>query len=114
MTDFEAIRQYRAASDFRDFLRNRRLPWIFETDPAIVAWSKERDKKRIEQLEQTMRQAEEAIARLPRDEWREAIIQRYFLQRDHMAAAEAMNYSESSVKRFEYAAIEYLSQTEGR
>lgn len=111
MTDLEAIKQYREASQYYEMFYDRPIPWVFARDPAIVARIKERDKKRMASAACVMRQAEMALNRLPRLEWREAMVNRYFLLRDHLATAEAMSYSETSVRRFERAAIEYLSRT---
>ena len=112
MTDLEAIKQYRAASSFWEFLYDRPLPWIFARDPAIVARIRARDRARMAKAERVMRQAEKALNQLPRHEWKAAMINRYLLQRDHLATAEAMNYSEASIRRFEVRAIEYLEARE--
>jgi len=112
MTDLEAIKQYRAAGLFWEFLYSRPLPWIFERDPAIAAKIRERDRQRMAKAERVMRQAEKALNQLPRHEWKAAMINRYLLRRDHLATAEVMNYSETSVRRFEQAAIDHLKARE--
>ncbi len=108
MTDLEAIRQYTAASDFWEFLYDRPIPWVFARDKAIVARIRARDKVRMAKAERVMQQAERALNRLPRREWKSAMIHRYLLQHDHLTTADAMAYSEASVRRFEVRAIEYL------
>ena len=113
MTDLEAIKQYRAASSFWEFLFFRPLPSrIFADDPAIVARIRARDRVRMAKTERVMQQAERALNRLPRREWKSAMIHRYLLQHDHLTTADAMAYSEASVRRFEARAIEYLEAWE--
>lgn len=112
MTDLQAIRQYRDVANWYEFLYFMKQPRIFWDSRKIMEQLEERRQRHMREAERTMRQAERALNSLPRKEWRDAMIQRYILQRNHLEAAEAMNYCETSVRRYEYAAIKHLEARE--
>lgn len=108
MTDSEAVKTYLAAARYRDTLLNSKIPYVIERDPEALAKITERLRVEIKVAELVMQQAEQAINKLPRQKWQEAVRHRYLEGMDLLQTGEIMFYSDRSVRRFEGAAFSFL------
>ena len=112
MTNTEALRQYDGAGRYCRAITTIKIPRVFEADPAAVEHMREIWQREIDKTTAAMRQAEQAVDQLPRQEWREVIKNRMLLGFDIYTTAEIMAYSIRSVCRYEQQALEYLETGE--
>ena len=108
MTDVEAIRAYRAAAGYRETILKSKIPRAIERDPEALEKITARLRVEVKVAELVMQQAEQAIEKLPRQKWQEAVRHRYLERMDLYHAGEVMFYSDRSVRRFERDAFAYL------
>ena len=108
MTDLNAIKQYQAAKVYREIIPEQRAPEIYERDPGSLAEYRKIIRRGVDAAEATMHQAERAIERLPRPEWRGVLTLRFLWGFDEYETADNMGCSIRTVFRQVQQAVEYL------
>lgn len=112
MTDEKAIRQYRATEGYRDLILNSKIPEIYARDPGSLAKYRSILQRGIDKTEAELKQAEQAIERLPKKIWRDVLEYRFILGLSAEDTADALAYSRTAIMRFQQAAFKYLETGE--